>query len=133
MKLSRRFKVLVLLCFLILVGAFCGFVAGYKVAELRRRNRGDLTHWTQAAVRTLEKLDPTPEQRQQFRELINRTADELSQTRQATLLQTQAAVDRLLALLEAELRPDQVAKFNELKPKKADVTLELLAPAPSQK
>lgn len=124
----RRDGVIVL-C-LLGIGAACGIAGGamgYRLGRQEMRERADPEAWHHRALRRFDDVvHPTPEQGERVSRHLDAALAELRQIRGDAVQRTTAVIDRLVAQVEAELTAEQKAAFEQLKPRREDMTLEVL-------
>ncbi|MCP5559618.1 MAG: hypothetical protein H7A55_17875 [Verrucomicrobiaceae bacterium] len=123
---TRRFKAGCLITLLVFVSIVVGFFLGIAVAKGIAKKKEDPTFWNEAAIKQLEKLHPTDIQRERFKTLVGGAVDELTVVRNETITSVQTILMRVLADLDKELTPEQHEQFEKMKPKAADMSLDLL-------
>lgn len=112
-----RFKILVLLSLLVLISASAGFFFGFAVSSSINRKKDNPVFWKKAAMKHLEKLKPTDEQRTQFERHTDSAVKELSDLRTQGIKTVWQIVDHALVDIEKELTPEQKETFHKIKPK----------------
>ena len=120
MTVSRRFKAG---CLFTLFAAFCvgiGFVLGILAQQTWKKKTEEPTIIKWAAMKHLEKLNPTPEQRQAFEPKIDAAIIELEAFKTEAKRGVWDLIDRVTDGIDAELTPEQKAKWAEIRPKRED-------------
>ena len=117
MMLSRRAKITSMLLLLVLVSIGVGFFFGAIVSKEVTRRKNDPVFWRKKALRQMEKLEPTPEQRQKFEERTDAAVKELVEIRAETVARAHEVVARAVTDIEKELTPEQIEVFQRFKPK----------------
>lgn len=112
-----RFKILFLLSLLVLISAGAGFFFGFAVSSSINRKKENPVFWKQAAMKHLQKLKPTDEQRKKFEARTNSAVDELTHLRKEAIKDVWEIVERAVADLDKELTPEQRETFIKIKPK----------------
>lgn len=127
MNWTQRSSIVAALLGLGVLAALAGALAGYRLGRDAVRNQSNPETWHEQATRRFDAVvKPTPEQSRRVEAHLAVTLAELREIRNDTQARTAAAVDRLLAKVEAELTPEQRAAFESLKPKRGEVGLEVL-------
>jgi hypothetical protein len=120
MILSRRFKAG---CLMTLLIGFClgiGFVFGVLAHQAWKKKTEDPVFMKWAAMKQLDKLQPTPEQRPKLEAKVDAAITELM-TFKATALHTLWDIlDRTITEIETDLSPEQKAEWSRLKPKRPE-------------
>lgn len=120
MTVSRRFKAG---CLFSLFAVFCGgigFVLGVLAQQTWKKKTEEpkIVKW--AAMKHLEKLNPTPEQREAFEPKIDAAIIELEAYKAQAKSGVWDLIDRVTDGIDAELTPEQKAKWAEIRPKRED-------------
>ena len=125
---ARRGLAIVLVLFgLALASAAAGGLIGYRLGRQSMADRADPVAWHQRAIRRFDEVvHPTPEQGARVSAHLDAALAELRTIRGEAVQRTTAVIDRLVAQVEAELTPEQRTAFQQLKPKREDVTLDTL-------
>lgn len=127
MKPSPRTSIIAALLGLGLLAALAGGAVGYRLGRDAARDRANPETWHEHATRRFDAVvRPTPEQSRRVQAHLDATLAELREIRNDTIARTSAAVDRLVAKVEAELTPEQRVAFETLKPRHGDVGLDVL-------
>lgn len=117
MSFSRRSKVVFLMLMLVLVSVFTGFVLGAAVAKNVAKRKDDPRFWKRVAMKQLEKLNPTDEQRKKFEVRVDAAVEELVAIRKDTVARAEAVVARAVNDVAQDLTPEQREIFDKIKPK----------------
>jgi hypothetical protein len=112
-----RFKILALLSLLVLISATAGFFVGIILSSVINKKKEDPAFWKQAAMKHLEKLHPTAEQRKVFEWHTDAAVKELSALRKEAIKDVWQIVDRTVVDIEKDLTPEQRENFTKIKPK----------------
>jgi hypothetical protein len=120
MTVSRRFKAG---CLLALFAVFCagiGFVLGVLAQQTWKKKTEEprIVKW--AAMKHLEKLNPTPEQRQAFGPKIDAAIIELEAYKAEARRGVWDLIDRVANDIDAGLTPEQKAKWAEIRPRREE-------------
>lgn len=120
MTLSRRTKAG---CLLTLLAAFCigiGFVLGLLAQQTWKRKTEDPATMKWAAMKHLDKLNPTDEQRLAFEPKIEAAIQELGRLKTEGKTRGWELIDRVADDINALLTPEQQAKWAEIRPREGD-------------
>lgn len=120
MMISRRFKAG---CLMTLLVGFCvgiGFVFGILAHQAWKKKTEQPEFMKWAAMRHLEKLQPTPEQRPKLEAKVDSTIAELMTFKAQAMRTIWDTLDRASADIDQDLTPEQKAKWSELKPKRPE-------------
>jgi hypothetical protein len=120
MTVSRRFKAG---CLLTLFAGFCagiGFVFGVLAQQTWKKKTEEPTIMKWAAMKHLEKLNPTPEQKKAFEPKIDAAIVELEAYKAEAKRGVWDLIDRVLDDIDGELTPEQKAKWAEIRPKRPE-------------
>lgn len=120
MTLSRRFKAG---CLMTLFAGFCvgiGFVLGVLAQQTWKKKTEEpkIVKW--AAMKHLEKLNPTEEQKRAFEPRIDAAIVELETYKAEAMRGVWDLIDRVVADIDAELTPEQKVKWEEIRPKRPE-------------
>jgi hypothetical protein len=120
---------LILLC-LVGIAAACGLAGGrigYRLGRESMRELADPESWHRRAIRRFDEVvQPTPAQSEKVSAHLEAALADLRQARQLAVAETTRVIDRLINQVEAELTPAQKEAFQQLKPRREDLTLEVL-------
>lgn len=123
--------ILLLLLGLSLASALAGALVGHRIARQRLEARNNPDTWNQHVMAEFERLvRPTPEQRPRVQAHLDRAVQELQAIRLETIARSTNVIWRLVAEVEQELTDEQRRAFEALKPRPADLTLDLLNVSP---
>jgi Spy/CpxP family protein refolding chaperone len=117
MSISRRTKIALLVLVLVAVSGFAGFVLGAIAAKGVANRKDDPRFWKRVAMRKLESLEPTDEQRARMEKRVDAAVEELTGIRKETVQRAEEAVARAVADIAAELTPKQREQFDKIKPR----------------
>jgi hypothetical protein len=117
MSVSRRTRIALLVIVLVAVSGFAGFVLGAIAAKGVANRKDDPRFWKKVAMRKLETLKPSDEQRTRMEKRVDSAVDELVAIRKDTVVRAEQAVARAVADIAAELTPEQRAQLEKIKPK----------------
>lgn len=130
--LSSRW-ILVLLGTLVLVSALAGFLLGHRLARKQIEIRNDPGNWNEHVTQEFDRIvKPSPEQAAKIQGYLNRAVGELQEIRLETIQRSTNVIWRLIAQVETELTPGQLQAFQQMKPRPADLTLDLLQVKPAE-
>jgi hypothetical protein len=116
--ISRRFKAG---CLFTLFAGLCvgiGFVLGILAQQTWKKKTEEpkIVKW--AAMKHLEKLKPTEEQKRVFEPRIDAAIVELETYKAEAMRGVWDLIDRVVADIDAELTPEQKVKWGEIRPKR---------------
>jgi hypothetical protein len=127
MNSRRHGKIVLALCALIAGSGLTGGLIGHGVARHEFEALSDPANWNEHVSREFDRLvKPTPEQGTRIQVHLNKAVRELQEIRRETIGRSTNVIWRLVAEVEQELNPEQRKAFETLKPKPADLTLDLL-------
>lgn len=130
----RSWKISLSLFGLVLAAALSGGLLGHRVARRHFEIRNNPENWNEHVTREFERLvKPTPEQGGRIQAHLDGAVRELQAIRRDTIVRSTNVIGRLVAEVERELTPAQRVAFETMKPKPADVTLEVLKLPPDKK
>jgi hypothetical protein len=131
MKLFRYWKVTLGLLALVLLSGLAGALMGHRVARDRIEARNNPENWNVHVARDFERVvKPTPEQDARIGAHLDKAVRELQAIRRDTIARSTNVIWQLVAEVEQELTPEQRKAFEVLKPKPADLTLDVLKVSP---
>ncbi|MCX6858504.1 MAG: hypothetical protein NTV80_26840 [Verrucomicrobia bacterium] len=107
-------------CLILLVIGFSlgvGFVLGVLAMKANEKKKENPAFWKENAMKHLEKLHPTDEQRQRFEAHTDKAVGELTTLRKGAIESVWQIVDQALISIEKDLTPEQKATFEKLRPK----------------
>lgn len=114
---TRRTKAVLLLSLLVIVSIGVGFFLGIVLSSVIHKKKDDPAFWKQAAVKHLEKLHPTDEQRNKFEARTDSAVQELTALQKEGITRVWEVVNRAVADIDKELTPEQRDIFEKIKPK----------------
>jgi hypothetical protein len=117
--MTRRLKVGLLLALLVVVSLITGFFFGAVAAKAVAKKKDNPRFWRQVAMKQLEKVHPTDEQRQKFERRVNEAVDELVAIRKETVSRAEAVVNKAVNDIGQQLTPEQQEVYQKIKPKPA--------------
>lgn len=127
MNLLRHWKILSGLIGLILVSGLAGGLIGRRLTRQQLDARNDPASWNEHVCREFDRLvKPTPEQEPKLQAHLDRAVRELQAIRMETIARSTNVIWRLVGEIERELTPEQRRAFEAMKPKPADLTLDVL-------
>lgn len=131
-NLRQHWKVAVSLAALVVVSASAGGVIGHRIARRQIDARNNPENWNEYVGREFDRLiQPTPAQRPKFAAYLDDAVRELQAIRRDTIERSTNVIWRLVAEVERELTPEQRRAFAALKPRPADLNLDVLNVTPS--
>lgn len=120
MTLTRRSKAGLLISLVVLISVAAGFAMGVVLSSVIAKKKEDPVFWKKAAMRHLEKLHPTDEQRKKFEAHTDKAVAELSTLRQKAIQDVWEIVGRAGQGVEQELTPEQKVLFEKIKPRRPE-------------
>ena len=133
MKISRHFKTILALTTLLLAATLAGFLAGHRFARKQIEVRDDPGTWNEHVSREFERIvRPTPEQEPKIEASLDRAVRQLQGIRLDTIARSSNVIWRLIAEVEQELTPEQRKAFELMKPRPADLNLDVLKLKPQE-
>jgi hypothetical protein len=134
MKVLSHPKMVLSLAALMLVCGLAGFLVGHRVARKQIEVRSDPGAWNEHVAREFDRIvQPTPEQGGRIQARLDYAVKELQDIRLDTITRSTNVIWRLIADVEKELTPEQLKAFEQMKPRPADLTLDLLRVEPQKK
>ena len=131
MKLERRSRTVLLLAALMLTCGLAGFLAGHLFMRKQIEIRNDPGAWNEHVSREFDRIvQPTPEQGTRIQARLDQAVKELQEIRLDTIARSTNVIWRLIADVEKELTPEQRKAFEKMKPRPADLNLDLLQVKP---
>lgn len=127
MKLIRSWKSALCLAGIVLAAGLCGVLLGHRIARRQFETRANPESWNAHVTREFDRLvKPTPEQATVIQGYLNRAVDELQTIRLDTISRSTNVIWRLVGEVERELTPEQRRAFEAMKPRAADLSLDVL-------
>lgn len=112
------------------IGLVCGMAGGavgYRLGRQTMRQEADPETWHERASRRFDAMvRPTPEQSKRLGVHLDAALAELKQVRQEAITRSTAVIERLVIAIEAELTPEQRTAFQQMKPKRDELNLDVL-------
>ena len=131
MKLVSHWKIALCLTALVIVSCLVGVLVGHHVARRRLEARNDPGNWNEHVARTFDRIvKPDPAQAGHIQVHLDQAVRELQAIRLDTITRSTNVIWRLVAEVEQELTPEQRIAFETMKPKPADLTLDVLKVKP---
>jgi hypothetical protein len=131
MKLPSHWKIVLSLLSLVVVCSLAGGLVGHRIARQALDARNDPGNWNEHVSREFDRIvQPTPEQATRIQTSLDRAVRELQGIRLETIARTTNVIGHLVAEVEKELTPEQLKAFERMKPKPADLNLDLLKVKP---
>jgi hypothetical protein len=131
MKPFRHWKIISCLVALMVVSGGAGGLIGHRVARRHLEARNNPENWNEHVGREFDRVvKPTPEQATRIQARLDQAVRELQTIRLDTIARSTNVIWRLVADVERELTPAQRKAFEVMKPKPADLTLEVLRVKP---
>ncbi|MBL9134587.1 MAG: hypothetical protein JNK85_01900 [Verrucomicrobiales bacterium] len=127
MNLKRHGLIVLCLAGIATASGLAGGVVGFRLGRQAMRELADPEAWHSRALRRFDEVvQPTPEQSQRVSTHLEAALADLRKARQTAIDETTRVIHRLVNQVEAELTPAQREAFQELKPRREDMTLDVL-------
>lgn len=123
----RSWKAGLCLLGIIVATTLSGGLIGHRIARRQLDARNDPETWNKHVAREFDHLvKPTPAQGAVIQAHLDQAVRELQAIRMETIARSTNVIGRLIVEVEKELTPEQRQAFEAMKPKPADLTLDLL-------
>ncbi|MBP9902145.1 MAG: hypothetical protein V9H26_14985 [Verrucomicrobiota bacterium] len=132
----RSWKAGLCLLGIIVATSLSGGLIGHRVARRQLDARNNPENWNEHVAREFDRLvKPTPDQATRIQAHLDQAVHELQDIRMETIARSTNVIGRLIGAVDKELTPEQRQAFEAMKPKPADLTLDLLnvEPKPGRK
>ena len=132
----RSWKAGLCLLGIIVATSLSGGLIGHRVARRQLDARNNPENWNEHVAREFDRLvKPTPDQAARIQAHLDQAVHELQDIRMETIARSTNVIGRLIGAVDKELTPEQRQAFEAMKPKPADLTLDLLnvEPKPGRK
>jgi hypothetical protein len=127
MNPGRSWKLGLCLAGVLVATALSGGLVGHGVARRQLEARNNPEHWNEHVSREFDRIvKPTPEQATRIQARLDQAVRELQAIRLETIARSTNVIWRLVTEVERELTPAQRQAFEVMKPKPADLTLDVL-------
>lgn len=127
MKLIRQWKITICLLALVIVSGSAGGLMGHRFARRHLEARNNPENWNEHVSREFDRVvKPTPDQANRIQAHLDRAVRELQSIRLDTIARSTNVIWRLVSEVDRELTPGQRQAFETMKPRSADLTLEVL-------
>ena len=127
----RRWKIASCLLAIALVCGLAGTLFGHRLARRHIEARNNPENWNEHVAREFDRIvKPNPEQAAKIQAHLDRAVRELQAIRLDTIARSTNVIWRLVADVERELTPEQRQSFEAMRPKPAELTLEVLKVKP---
>ena len=131
MNWPRHWRIVLALSALIAGSGLAGALIGHGVSRHEFEARSDPANWNEHVSREFDRVvRPTPEQDTRIKQHLDKAVRELQAIRLETIGRSTNVIWRLVAEVEQELTPEQQKVFETLKPRPADLTLDVLKVKP---
>jgi hypothetical protein len=131
MKWVRHWRIAFCLVALVIVSGLVGALLGHRVARRQVEVRNDPVSWNEHVAHTFDRIvKPDPEQGARIQAHLDGAVRELQAIRLETIARSTNVIWRLVGEVEKELTPEQRKAFDTMKPKPADLTLDVLKVKP---
>jgi hypothetical protein len=133
MKMPGYLKIVLSLTALMLVSGLAGFLAGHRFARKQIEVHNDPGNWNEHVSREFDRIvRPTPEQGAKIQTSLDNAVRQLQEIRLETIARSTNVIWRLIAEVEKELTSEQRQAFEQMKPRPADLTLDVLKVKPQE-
>jgi hypothetical protein len=127
MKPSRPWRSRLCLLGVIVAAALSGALLGHRAARRQFEVRTNPENWNEHVSREFDRIvKPTPEQAVIIQAHLDRAVGELQTIRLDTIARSTNVIWRLVEEVERELTAEQRRAFAAMKPKPAELTLDVL-------
>lgn len=127
MKIPRSWSTWLCLLGAVLAAGLSGALLGHRVARRQFETRTNPGSWNRHVAREFDRIvRPTPAQAEVIQGRLDRAVAELQAIRLDTIARSTNVIWRLVADVERELTPAQRRVFDAMKPRPADLTLDVL-------
>ncbi len=127
MSLLRHWKIVCGLAAVIAGSGLAGGLVGHGLARRQFEARINPANWNEHITHEFDRVvQPTPEQAAKIQHHLDAAVRELQAIRLDTIGRSTNVIWRLVAEVEQELTPEQRKAFSTMKPKPADLTLDVL-------
>ena len=131
MKWVPHWKIALCLAALVTVSGLAGALVGHRVARRQLEARNDPVSWNEHVSRTFDRIvRPAPEQGVRIQVHLDQAVRDLQVIRLETIARSTNVIWQLVGEVEKELTPEQRKAFDTMKPKPADLTLDVLMVKP---
>lgn len=131
MKWVPHWKIALCLAALVVVSGLVGALVGHRVARRQLEARNDPVSWNEHVSRTFDRIvRPDPEQGARIQVHLDQAVRDLQVIRLETIARSTNVIWHLVGEVEKELTPEQRKAFDTMKPKPADLTLDVLMVKP---
>ena len=131
MKWVPHWKIALCLAALVTVSGLAGALVGHRVARRQLEARNDPVSWNEHVSRTFDRIvRPAPEQGVRIQVHLDQAVRDLQVIRLETIARSTNVIWQLVGEVEKELTPEQRKAFDTMKPKPADLTLDVLKVKP---
>jgi len=112
---------------IVLAAGLCGVLLGHRVARRQFETRANPESWNAHVTREFDRLvKPTPAQAAVIQGYLDQAVGELQAIRLDTIARSTNVIWRLVGEVEHELTPEQRSAFEAMKPRPADLNLDVL-------
>lgn len=123
----RHWKILLALLGIIVLSGVAGGLLGHTLARRHFEARNDPANWNEHVSREFDRIvKPSPDQAMRIQAQLDKAVAELQSIRLETIARSTNVIWRLVAGVERELTPEQRKAFEAMKPRPADLTLDVL-------
>jgi len=131
MSVFQHWKILLGLVAVIIASGLTGGLVGHGLARHQFDERNNPASWNEHVSSEFDRVvKPTPEQATRIQGHLDKAVRELQVIRLETIGRSTNVIWQLVAEVEQELTPDQRKAFEVMKPKAADLTIDVLKVKP---
>lgn len=133
MNLLRSWKIGLCLLGIIVATSLSGGLIGHRLARRQLEARNNPETWNEHVAREFDRIvKPTPDQGPRIQSHLDQAVRELQAIRLDTIARSTNVIWRLVAEVERELTPAQRVAFERMKPKPAELSLDVLNLSPEK-
>lgn len=134
MNLRHPWKIGLGLLALVAISALAGVLLGHRLARKQLESRNNPETWNKHVTREFKRIvKPTPDQATRIQVHLDKAVRELQEIRRDTIARSTNVIWHLAGEVDRELTPEQQQAFRTMKPKPADVGLEVLHLPPAKR
>jgi Spy/CpxP family protein refolding chaperone len=113
--MNQPWKVVLVLVGIFIAGGVTGAFVMARVIREKVAHRPMPDQWAPMQLKRLtERLDLTPEQKEQLQPIVKRNMDELRKLRNSAMAETRTVFERMQREIQEKLTPEQRAKFDQM-------------------
>ena len=113
--MTKPWQFIVVLMGIFAAGAATGGFATFRYVKEKALNRPVPEEWTPRALKSLdERLNLTPEQREQIRPLVRNHMEQVNRLRNSSMAETRLIIEEMHREVSSRLTPEQRAKYAQM-------------------